>query len=53
MEHDFVNSRRHLELNLVQEKDLKLTQGLFKLGYQNIGQGRLGPSKGKVFKPHQ
>lgn len=53
MEHDLVNSRKRLELNLAQEEEFNLAQAKFKSSYQNKGQGRLGPSKGRVFKPHQ
>lgn len=37
MEHDLVNSRRQLELNMVQDEELNLAQGKFKSSYQNKG----------------
>lgn len=45
MEHDLVNSWKRLELNLAQAKVKPI--------YQNKGQGRLGPSRGRTFKPQQ
>lgn len=53
MEHDMVNSRRRLEINLAQEEELNLAQTKFKPSYHNKGQGRLSSLKGRFFKPHQ
>ena len=50
MEHDLVNSRRRLELNLAQGEE---QQTKLKSNDQNRGQERLDPSKGRCFKPHQ
>ena len=51
VEQDLVNSRKEPELNIVQEDESNIARGYPK--NQNKNQNRIGPSKGKNFKPQK
>ena len=51
VEQDLVNSRKEPELNIVQEDESNIARGYPKNHHKN--QNRIGPSKGKNFKPQK